>query len=35
MDAPAAIRPKISARASVTGTHQRMLDPDHPWSNGQ
>lgn len=30
----AAIRPEISGRAWVTGTHQHMLDPDDPWPGG-
>ncbi len=29
-----AIRPQISGRAWVTGTHQYMLDPDDPWPSG-
>ncbi|MEH7828560.1 trans-3-hydroxy-L-proline dehydratase [Gemmobacter denitrificans] len=29
-----AIRPQISGRAWVTGTHQHMLDPDDPWPEG-
>jgi proline racemase len=29
-----AIRPEISGRAWVTGTHQHMLDPDDPWPGG-
>ncbi|MDW3208194.1 MAG: proline racemase family protein [Alphaproteobacteria bacterium] len=29
-----AIRPQISGRAWVTGTHQHMLDPDDPWPSG-
>ncbi len=29
-----AIRPQISGRAWVTGTHQHMLDPDDPWPGG-
>lgn len=29
-----AIRPQISGRAWVTGTHQHMLDPDDPWPQG-
>ncbi len=32
-DTPA-IRPQISGRAWVTGTHQHMLDPDDPWPGG-
>lgn len=32
-DVPA-IRPSISGRAWVTGTHQHMLDPDDPWPSG-
>lgn len=28
------IRPEISGRAWVTGTHQHMLDPDDPWPAG-
>lgn len=30
----AAIRPQISGRAWVTGTHQHMLDPADPWPAG-
>ncbi|WP_163272515.1 trans-3-hydroxy-L-proline dehydratase [Chelativorans alearense] len=30
----AAIRPQISGRAWVTGTHQHMLDPSDPWPGG-
>ncbi|MBV2360692.1 proline racemase family protein [Thalassococcus sp. CAU 1522] len=30
----AAIRPQISGRAWITGTHQHMLDPDDPWPAG-
>ena len=30
----AAIRPEISGRAWLTGTHQHMLDPDDPWPRG-
>ena len=30
----AAIRPEISGRAWVTGSHQHMLDPDDPWPKG-
>lgn len=30
----AAIRPEISGRAWITGTHQHMLDPDDPWPGG-
>ena len=30
----AAIRPQISGRAWVTGTHQHMLDPTDPWPGG-
>lgn len=29
-----AIRPEISGRAWVTGTHQHMLDPSDPWPQG-
>ena len=29
-----AIRPEISGRAWITGTHQHMLDPDDPWPRG-
>jgi proline racemase len=29
-----AIRPEISGRAWITGTHQHMLDPDDPWPEG-
>lgn len=29
-----AIRPSISGRAWITGTHQHMLDPDDPWPGG-
>lgn len=29
-----AIRPRITGRAYVTGTHQLMLDPDDPWPEG-
>ena len=29
-----AIRPQISGRAWVTGTHQHMLDPSDPWPEG-
>lgn len=29
-----AIRPQISGRAWVTGTHQHMLDPSDPWPQG-
>lgn len=29
-----AIRPEISGRAWITGTHQHMLDPDDPWPQG-
>ena len=29
-----AIRPRISGRAWVTGTHQHMLDPTDPWPGG-
>ena len=29
-----AIRPEISGRAWITGTHQHMLDPDDPWPDG-
>ncbi len=29
-----AIRPQISGRAWVTGTHQHMLDPSDPWPGG-
>ncbi|WP_319531971.1 proline racemase family protein [uncultured Cohaesibacter sp.] len=32
-DTPA-IRPQISGRAWITGTHQHMLDPDDPWPSG-
>lgn len=32
-DTPA-IRPQISGRAWVTGTHQHMLDPADPWPDG-
>ena len=30
----AAIRPEISGRAWITGSHQHMLDPDDPWPDG-
>jgi trans-L-3-hydroxyproline dehydratase len=30
----AAIRPQITGRAWVTGTHQHMLDPADPWPGG-
>ena len=30
----AAIRPEISGRAWITGTHQHMLDPADPWPRG-
>lgn len=30
----AAIRPEISGRGWITGTHQHMLDPDDPWPEG-
>ncbi len=30
----AAIIPKISGRAWITGTHQHTLDPDDPWPQG-
>lgn len=30
----AAIRPQISGRGWVTGTHQHMLDPSDPWPEG-
>ena len=30
----AAIRPEISGRAWITGSHQHMLDPDDPWPEG-
>jgi len=30
----AAIRPEISGRGWVTGTHQHMLDPSDPWPGG-
>ena len=30
----AAIRPAISGRAWITGTHQHTLDPDDPWPQG-
>lgn len=30
----AAIRPEISGRAWVTGTHQHMVDPTDPWPEG-
>jgi proline racemase len=30
----AAIRPQISGRAWITGTHQHMLDPSDPWPDG-
>ena len=30
----AAIRPQISGRAWITGTHQHMLDPSDPWPQG-
>jgi len=29
-----AIRPQISGRAWITGTHQHMLDPTDPWPGG-
>ncbi len=29
-----AIRPQISGRAWITGTHQHMLDPGDPWPDG-
>ncbi|WP_062205414.1 proline racemase family protein [Aureimonas sp. AU12] len=29
-----AIRPEISGRAWITGTHQHMLDPEDPWPEG-
>ena len=29
-----AIRPQISGRGWVTGTHQHMLDPSYPWPEG-
>jgi trans-L-3-hydroxyproline dehydratase len=29
-----AIRPQITGRAWVTGTHQHMLDPSDPWPSG-
>ena len=29
-----AIRPEISGRAWITGSHQHMLDPDDPWPEG-
>jgi len=29
-----AIRPEISGRAWITGTHQHMLDPSDPWPEG-
>lgn len=29
-----AIRPEISGRGWITGTHQHMLDPDDPWPRG-
>lgn len=29
-----AIRPQISGRAWITGTHQHMLDPSDPWPGG-
>lgn len=29
-----AIRPEISGRAWITGTHQHMLDPGDPWPDG-
>ena len=29
-----AIRPQISGRAWITGTHQHMLDPGDPWPQG-
>ncbi len=32
-DVPA-IRPEISGRAWITGTHQHMVDPDDPWPEG-
>ncbi|WP_432256347.1 trans-3-hydroxy-L-proline dehydratase [Limimaricola sp. AA108-03] len=28
------IRPEISGRGWITGTHQHMLDPDDPWPRG-
>lgn len=30
----AAIVPRITGRAWITGTHQHMLDPDDPWPGG-
>ncbi|PWL35494.1 MAG: hypothetical protein DCO97_09415, partial [Marivita sp. XM-24bin2] len=30
----AAIRPEISGRGWITGTHQHMLDPSDPWPEG-
>ena len=30
----AAIRPEVSGRAWITGTHQHMLDPADPWPQG-
>lgn len=32
-DVPA-IRPSISGRGFITGTHQHLLDPDDPWPQG-
>ncbi|MFT5045393.1 MAG: proline racemase [Porticoccaceae bacterium] len=32
-DTPA-IRPSISGRGFITGTHQHLLDPDDPWPSG-
>jgi len=29
-----AVRPEISGRAWITGTHQHMLDPSDPWPGG-
>lgn len=29
-----AIRPSISGRGFITGTHQHLLDPDDPWPSG-
>lgn len=29
-----AIRPEVSGRAWITGTHQHMVDPDDPWPAG-
>lgn len=29
-----AVRPSISGRGFITGTHQHLLDPDDPWPSG-